>query len=130
MPDLAPPDRRGSSDRGSTSLQVVLLTPILAMLMFAGWQAALWNHARTETRTIARETAVLVSRDGLGTGEAVAAAQASLASSELHSPAVEIVRTADTVTVTITGSAPGILRGTWSKLSVTAAVPLRGWVPL
>ena len=46
------------------------------------------------------------------------------------SPIVEVVRTAETVTVTITGSAPGILRGTWSKLSVTAAVPLRGWVPL
>ena len=47
-------------DRGSTSLTIVLLAPVMLVLMFAGFQAAMWNHTRTEARVVARETAVLV----------------------------------------------------------------------
>ncbi len=50
-------------DRGSASLTIVLLAPLLLVLMFAGFQAAMWNHTRTEARVIALETAVLVARD-------------------------------------------------------------------
>lgn len=117
-------------DRGSASLQVVLLTPILVVLMFAGWQAALWNHAHTDARVIARETAVLVARDRLPIGQAVTAAKASLANSDLHAPDVDIVSNGELITVTISGDAPGILRGTSSHLTVHASVPTTGWAPL
>ena len=66
-------------DRGSASLTIVLLAPLLLVLMFAGFQAAMWNHTRTEARVIARETAVLVARDRLPAAQAAAAASASLA---------------------------------------------------
>ncbi|MEO5899899.1 MAG: hypothetical protein ABIR68_07160, partial [Ilumatobacteraceae bacterium] len=46
---------RASRDRGSTSLTIVLLAPIMTILMFAGLQAALWNHARTDARVVARD---------------------------------------------------------------------------
>ena len=67
-------------DHGTVSLTMVLLAPMLLVLMFAGFQAAMWNHARTEARVIARETAALVARDHLLAPQAVAAAVASLAS--------------------------------------------------
>ena len=118
-------------DRGSASLTIVLLAPLLLVLMFAGFQAAMWNHTRTEARVIARETAVLVARDRLPARQASAAASASLVSDSLLSGArVSIETTAAVVIVTITGQAPGVLRGTSAPVRVTVALPLEGWVPL
>lgn len=121
----------GARDRGSASLTIVLLAPLLLVLMFAGFQAAMWNHTRTEARVIARETAVLVARDHLSTPQAAAAASAALASdSVLTSIDVSVDRSETLVIVTITGSAPGVLRGTSALVRVTAAVSLEGWMPL
>ena len=118
-------------DTGSASLTIVLLAPLLLVLMFAGFQAAMWNHARTEARVVARETAVLVARDRLATPLAAAAASASLAEdSVLTDIKVSVKTTATLVLVTVTGNAPGVLRGTSSPVRVTAAVSLEGWVPL
>jgi len=122
------PDAR---DRGSASLTIVLLAPLLLVLMFAGFQAAMWNHTSTEARVVARETAVLVARDGLTRSQAAAAASAALANdSILTGVDVSVDTTATVVVVTITGNAPGVLRGTSSRVRVTAAVSLEGWVPL
>ena len=118
-------------DRGAASLTIVLLAPMLLVLMFAGFQAAMWNHARTEARVIARETAALVARDHLPAPQAVAAAVASLASdSVLNAVNVAVDTTATIVTVTITGDAPGMLRGTSASVRVTVALSLEGWVAL
>jgi hypothetical protein len=118
-------------DRGSASLTIVLLAPLLVLLMFAGFQAAMWNHTRTEARVVARETAVLVARDRLSPPQAISAASTSLAiDSVLTRPTVSVDTTATVVIVTITGRAPGVLRGTSAAISVTAAVPLEGWVGL
>ncbi len=118
-------------DHGTASLTIVLLAPMLLVLMFAGFQAAMWNHARTEARVIARETAALVARDHLPAPQAVAAAVASLASdSELGAVNVAVDTTATIVTVTITGDAPGMLRGTSASVRVTVALSLEGWVEL
>ncbi len=122
---------RYDADRGSASLTIVLLAPLLLVLMFMGFQAAMWNHTRTEARVIARETAVLVARDRLPAPQAAAAASASLVSnSVLTGIHVSVESTATFVVVTITGDAPGMLRGTSAAVRVTAAVALEGWVPL
>jgi hypothetical protein len=118
-------------DRGSASLTIVLLAPLLLALMFAGFQAAMWNHTRTEARVIARETAVLVARDGLSAPQAAASASASLATdSVLTGTKVSIDTTGPTIVVTITGDAPGVLRGTSAPVRVTVALPREGWIPL
>lgn len=118
-------------DRGAASLTIVLLAPLLLVLMFAGFQAAMWNHTRTEARVVARETAVLVARDRLPASQAAAAASATLANDSLLTGAnVSIDTTQTDVVVTITGNAPGVLRGTSASVRVTVAVPLEGWVPL
>jgi hypothetical protein len=38
--------RRGEADRGSVSIEMVVLTPALLLLMFTAIQAALWGYAR------------------------------------------------------------------------------------
>lgn len=118
-------------DFGAASLTIVLLAPLLVVLMFSGFQAAMWNHTRTEARVIARETAVLVARDRMPSARAEAAASLSLANdSVLTATRVSIDTTATVVIVTITGSAPGVLWGTSAPVRVRVAVPLEGWVPL
>src|SRR4029078_9445785 len=99
--------------------------------MFVGFQAAMWNHARTEARVVARETAALVARDHVVAGAAAEVATTSLAKDGLlSSPAVFVTSTDTAVVITITGRAPGLLRGTSSAVHVTAAVSREGWVPL
>jgi hypothetical protein len=118
-------------DRGSASLTIVLLAPLLLVLMFAGFQAAMWNHTRTEARVIARETAVLVARDRLPPAQAAASASAALAhDSVLTRFDVAVDTTGTVVVVTITGDAPGVLRGTSAAVRVVVAVPREGWVAL
>jgi hypothetical protein len=121
---------RDDRDRGSTSLTIVLLAPIVTALMFVGLQAALWNHARTEARVVARSIAALVARDRMPAAEATAAARESLAGSELHEAQVQVSSDGGNVTVSITGDAPGILRGTSQTVRVSVRLPIEGWVPL
>ena len=118
-------------DIGAASLTIILLAPLLLVLMFAGFQAAMWNHTRTEARVIARETAVLIARDHVSVPQASSAASLSLATdSVLTETQVSIDTTATVVIVTIIGSAPGVLRGTSAPVWVRVAVPLEGWVAL
>jgi hypothetical protein len=119
------------TDRGSTSLAVVLTAPVMVVLMFVGFQAAMWNHARAQARAVARDTAVLVARDGVAPATAAAAARAAIGdASLLQRPAVDVQRSGDRVVVTITGRAPGVLRFTSAAVQVRTALPVEGWVRL
>ncbi len=122
-------DGRVVGDRGSTSLTVVLLTPLLVVLMFAAVQAALWTHARTEARAVARQAAAQVARSGASPGDAQAMASANLADDELTDVEVIIERRGTLVVVTVRGRAPGIIRGTARDVSVTEALPFEEIVP-
>jgi hypothetical protein len=123
--------RRLRGDRGAaTSLAVALLTPMFVFLAFAAFQAAMWSHARTEARVVARDTAALVARSGVTPGDAQASATAILeADTDLRNVVVDVGSTGGVVTVTVTGDAPGIIRGTASALSVTSAVPVEELTP-
>ncbi len=71
--DLPGPDppRRWRGDRGAaTSLSVALLTPMFVFLAFAAFQAAMWSHAKTEARVVARDTAALIARSGIPAADA------------------------------------------------------------
>jgi hypothetical protein len=127
--DVTP--RRLHGDRGAaTSLAVALLTPMFVFLAFAAFQAALWSHARTEARVIARDTAALVARSGVAAGDAQASAAAILeADTDLRNVAVVVGSRGGVVTVSITGDAPGIIRGTTNAVAVTSAVPIEEITP-
>lgn len=132
---ISPSQQRCRGDRGAaTSLSLVLLVPLFVVLAFAGFQAALWSHARTEARVIARDTAGLVARSGVDPADASRAARSVLvADTDLHSVDVDVSIVAggsgELVVVTVSGQAPGIIRGTSAGVSVTAAIPREGWRP-
>lgn len=123
--------RRCTGDDGaSTSLSVALLTPIFVVLAFAALQAALWSHARTEARVVARDTAALVARSGVTSGDAAASARSVLtADTSLNDVSVVIGQSGGVVTVTISADAPGIVHGTTRRVTVTAAVPVEELTP-
>ena len=69
----------GPSERGSASIQMVLLLPVLFTVMFLGMQAALFYHARSVAIAAAQEGARASSaQDGSG-GAGVAAAASFVA---------------------------------------------------
>jgi len=123
-------ERESGADRGSTTLTTVLLTPVFLVIALMAFQAALWTHARTEARVIARNSAALVARsdaDAAATERSAAAildADTDLAGAEIH-----IVVSGDIVTARVTGRAPGMIRGTSAGVDVVEAVPREGFRP-
>jgi hypothetical protein len=130
LPDSGP-TRRLRGDRGAaTSLAVALLTPMFVFLAFAAFQAALWSHARTEARVVARDTAALVARSGVDARDAQASATAILeADTDLRNVVVAVNSTGGVVTVTVNADAPGIIRGTANAVGVASAVPIEELTP-
>lgn len=124
-------NRRGRGDEGAaTSLSVALLTPVMIILAFAAFQAAMWSHATTEARVVARDTAALIARSGVASADAQASAVAVLeADTDLRDVAVTVADGSGVVTVTVSGDAPGIIRGTRTRVAVTAAVPVEEITP-
>ena len=122
--------RRGIDDAGSTSLSVVLLTPVFIVLTFAAWQSALWSHARTEARVAARAAAALVTRSDATAGN-VAAATASVLARDTASRTIDVLinEAHGLVLVTVHADAPGMMAGTSRPVSVTVAVPLEEITP-
>jgi hypothetical protein len=121
------PERRGdgTGDLGSTTLTTVLLTPVFLVIALMAFQAALWTHARTEARVLARNSAALVARSHADVGATEQSTLAMLrADTDLADPSVEIVIDGNLVTARVTGRAPGMLRGTSAGVTVVEAVPL------
>jgi Flp pilus assembly protein TadG len=130
LPRAAAPSRLSGDAGAATSLSIALLTPIFIVLAFAAVQAALWSHAKTEARVIARDTAALVARSGVAAGDAQSSASAILAAdTTLSDVTVGVTQSPGIVAVTVSANAPGIIRGTSSSFSVTAAVPVEELTP-
>jgi hypothetical protein len=120
----------GVIDRGSTTLTTVLLTPVFLVIAMMAFQAALWTHARTEARVIARNSAALVARSHADPGATERSAVAMLhADTDLADPDVDIVISGDVVTARVSGRAPGMIRGTSAGVDVAEAVPREGFRP-
>lgn len=118
-------------DRGSASLTTVVLTPVAIAVALAAFQAALWTHARTEARAIARDAAVLVARAGEPEGAVKASAEQLLGEQQSLTDAEVSIDGTDPslVVVKVDGTAPGIFRWTERPFVVTEAVPREGFRP-
>jgi Flp pilus assembly protein TadG len=124
------PGRPTRFDRGSTSLTTVLLTPVFVVIAFMAFQAAMWSHARTEARAVARDSAALVARSHADAADTErAATEILVADTDLRDPAVQIVVTPDLVTATVVGRAPGIIRGSSVAIKVVEVVPFERFRP-
>jgi hypothetical protein len=105
----------------------VALAPVVVVLAFMAVQAAMWNHARAEVRSIARSSAAFVARGHADVDDTVRSTTALLVSeTDLADPVVQIEVDDDIVVCRISGDAPGMLRGTQVRLEVIDGVPLEG----
>ena len=127
---MSQPSACSTGDRGSTSLTTVLLTPVFVVVALMAFQAALWSHARTEARVLARNSAALVARSHAGTSATEQSTLAMLRSdTDLRDAHVDIVVRGDLVQARITGRAPGMVRGTSAGVDVVEVVPREGFRP-
>ena len=118
----------GPSERGSASIQMVLLLPMLFAVMFLGMQAALFYHARSVAIAAAQEGArAAAAEDGSGGAGAAAAADfVALAGGDnvLKGAGVSSSRTTAVVTVIVTGTSLSVIPGWSPAVRQSATVPV------
>ena len=108
---------------------------MFVVIAFMAFQAAMWTHARTETRAAARDAAVLVGRFGAAPADVERSTLESLDAKsavdvvEVEIAAIDEIRDRGTVRVTIRARANGILLGTSTDVTVTEVVPFEEFRP-
>lgn len=114
-------------ERGSTSVQMVLLMPALFAVMFLALQAALYSYATTVAGAAAQDGARAASaydnRSTPGVGRAAAVDALAQSHGALESWAVVTEDGADGSSVTVTGTALSVLPGLRFPVERTATFP-------
>ena len=115
-------------ERGSASVQIVVLMPALFLLMFVGMQAALIYHGRTVAIAAAQEGArAAAARHGsAGDGQAAAAAFVASAGGDgvLRGVTVTSSRDGAAATVAVTGTAMSVVPGWTPAISQSVSAPV------
>jgi Flp pilus assembly protein TadG len=118
----------GRRERGSTSIQMVLLMPALFSVMFLGMQGALFYHARTVAIAAAQEgartAAGLNGTVSRGAQDAYAFVADAGGDHVLRAPKVSSSRSATTATVTVTGRSLSVIPGWTPAVTQSASVPV------
>lgn len=116
-----------AGERGSTSIQMVMLLPLMFTVMFLGLQGALYYYASNVAGLAAHEGASAASayqkQANLGLGAAAASAALEQSHGSLENWHVDVTPTAEAVTVTITGQSLSVLPGLELQVSRSATLP-------
>src|SRR5689334_23574716 len=116
--------RRRRDERGSVSIELVILLPTLFAVMFLGMQAALFYHARTVAIAAAQEGAKAAGGENGKEADGVSAASSFVVEAGgddvLTGATATADRTATTVTVTVRGHSLSVIPG-WNPLIVQSA---------
>lgn len=123
--------RRGGHEHGDANVEMIIVFPVFAAMFFAILQGAIWLDAGNIAQA-AGNTAYNEARTYDGTsGEGTAAGYDFITTKgkNLDGPNVAVNRTADTVTVTVTGHSLTLIPG-WFGTDVTRTVtgPVERWV--
>ena len=125
---LPPAAQRCAGERGSASMQVVILLPLLFSIMFLGLQAALFYHARTVAIAAAQEGARAAGSETGSAEEGIAAAAAFIAAAGgadvIEGASVSGSRSAATATVTVRGTSLSVLPGWSPRVTQSATMPV------
>ena len=120
--------RPGLGERGSVSMQMVVLLPVMFAVMFLGLQAALFYHARTVAIAAAQIGARAAGAESGTAGHGITAAASFIAASGgpdvLEQSAVFGTRSAASATVTVTGTALSVIPGWAPTVRQSATVPV------
>jgi len=120
--------RRRRDERGSVSIELVILLPALFAVMFLGMQAALVYHARTVAIAAAQEGARAAGAEQGSESDGVGAANDFIADAGgddvLTGTSTSADRTATTATVNVTGFSLSVIPGWKVRISQSATVPV------
>ncbi|CCH75950.1 TadE family protein [Nostocoides japonicum T1-X7] len=116
------------NERGSTSVQMVLLMPALFAVMFLGMQGALFYHARTVALAAAQEgvrtAAGLDGTGAAGSQDAYAFVDAAGGDDVLIGARVIASRSATNATVTVSGRSLSVVPGWRPTVTQSASAPV------
>ncbi|GAA1238770.1 MULTISPECIES: TadE family protein [Janibacter] len=119
---------RRARERGSVSIEMVILFPLALTLLFVTVQGAIYYHARgvamASAQEGARDAAAKGSSDSLGQEAAMSFAGRAGGDGILGSPEVSVERTDDAVTVTVTGTTLSVIPGWDPKVTQSSTRPL------
>jgi Flp pilus assembly protein TadG len=118
--------QRAARERGSVSIQMVLLMPALFSMMFLGMQAALIYQGRTVALAAAQEGAREAALDTGTAAGGIDAATSFVASTSagLKNTTVTGARSATTATVTVTVTTLSVVPGWTPTVTQSAAMPV------
>jgi len=110
-------------ERGSISVQMVVLMPLMFLIAFAGLQAGLYFYGRSAALAAATTGARAAAGENGTTSDCQQAAAAFIAGlgDVLTNPRVDCTRTAATVTVRVTGDTLSVLPG-WTPVATQESV--------
>lgn len=115
-------------ERGSTSIQMVLLMPALFAVMFLGMQGALFYHARTVALAAAQEgvrtAAGLGGSGSAGARDAYAFVADAGGDDVLQGTQVRSSRSTTNATVTVTGRCLSVIPGWTPTVTQSASAPV------
>lgn len=117
------------AERGSATLETVVLWPVVFLLIFGIVHAGLWFHARNVALSAAREGARAAS---LADGSGGAARAADFLASTTDGSVMRVgdiheTADSDSVTVTVTGSSTTLIPGWRVDVRQSATAPIRRW---
>ncbi|WP_131103423.1 TadE/TadG family type IV pilus assembly protein [Ornithinimicrobium sufpigmenti] len=118
--------RAAGRDRGSSSVEVVVLLPLVFLMIFAMVQGGLWFHARAVVLGAAQEGARVAAAESSSAGAGISAATSFIAdagSGVVINPAVTGSRSATTATVTVTGQAQSLVPFLNPSVAQSASFP-------
>lgn len=119
---------RRHDERGSVSIELVILLPALFAVMFLGMQAALFYHARTVAIAAAQEGARAAGTEQGRETDGVAAANDFIdeagGDDVLTATSATADRTPTTATVTVTGFSLSVIPGWKVRITQSATVPV------
>ena len=119
---------RPPNDRGSATVQIVVLMPALFLLMFTGMQAALIYHARTVAIAAAQEGARTAAAQYSSAAAGDAAAEQFIASAGgedvLRGVTVTATRDATTASVVVAGATMSVVPGWTPQIVQSASAPV------
>ena len=122
--------RRRRREAGLTSTELAVLMPVLIALVLVPFQVGLWWHAKQVADAAATEgvDAAQVAAATEADGERAAHWFLDVAGN-IAEPRVTVTRTAETVTVEVTGRAPRLLPGFDWQVTARAVAPVERFIP-
>lgn len=120
--------RHGGLERGSASVELVILLPALFAVLFLGLQGALYYHARAvaiaAAQAGARAAAAENGHDTDGTRAAGDFITQAGGNNVLSGASETSTRTVTTATVTVTGTSLSVIPGWTPRITQTTTVPV------